>query len=67
MSLEDLIQMEDKDVSIQEAKEQYKKAKLAEINKEIQLLIEDNLVPIATNKLQGIDMIRVAKSIQKKA
>ena len=38
-----------------------------DIYNDINILLEDSLVPIATNKLQGMDLIKVAKSIAKKA
>ena len=47
--------------------EKRKKEVIDDMYFEIKLLLEDNLVPIATNKPGRIDMIRAAKSIARKA
>jgi hypothetical protein len=44
-----------------------KKIMSIDIYKDINILLEDSLLPIATNKAGRLDLIRAAKSIQKKA
>ena len=51
----------------EEERKIYRDEKLAEIDNEIQLLIADNLLPIVNGEAEKMDMIKVAKSIAKKA
>ena len=51
----------------EEERKIYRDEKLAEIDNEIQMLIADNLLPIVNGKAEKMDMIKVAKSIGRKA
>jgi hypothetical protein len=68
LSLDDVIKIKygEQDIEPEEL-EKIKEEEIATMSHEIQMLVEDNLIPVATNKVSQMDIIKVARNIARKA